>query len=229
MLGERLHLTGLALGGSRDCTVIGIVADAPISAMREDPRPAIYLPLISTHTPDSAILLIRGPRDAVASSVDHVERNDGIISTPREPIAVESEVIDQLGRERALAWVGVVFGSLATFVSLFSAFVVASSALQVQKREINIRLALGATRGRMLRLLTSQFGKVPAIGSVLGSVSAYFTIAKFGSLIVYSSGQLNEIALTSSIIMIALLGCALLRIVIVGSNPILDSQQLRGQ
>jgi hypothetical protein len=226
ILGERLRLKRLALGGPSDCTVIGVVDNAPYSSMREEPKPTIYVPLFGKSTPDSAFIFARGNPNAVRGAVERIAKEQGMGAQSPPTVALESEVLDQLGRERALAWIGAAFGALAIAVSLLSAFLVASGGLQAQSREIAIRLALGATRRSLVRLLTTEFGLIPLIGSIIGSLIAYFALLKVGQLLTYSDRQLADNAVEASVAMMFFLALALIKVIAAGSNQELDVKSL---
>jgi putative ABC transport system permease protein len=66
----------------------------------------------------------------------------------------------------------VVFGAVALFIATLGVYAVTSYSLSRRRREMNIRVALGAGRSDVLRLVTGQAGQPIAMGVALGLAGA---------------------------------------------------------
>jgi putative ABC transport system permease protein len=86
---------------------------------------------------------------------------------------LSAQVDASLARERMLATLSAFFGALALLLAVIGLYGTMSYTLSQRRKEIGIRLALGAVRTRVLRLVLGEVGRLVAAGVVLGGVIAY--------------------------------------------------------
>jgi ABC-type antimicrobial peptide transport system permease subunit len=80
-------------------------------------------------------------------------------------------VNDGLVRERTLAMLAGFFGILATALATVGLYGVVSYMVQQRQNEIGIRLALGSTRGQIVRLVLRQVTVLLVLGIALGAAT----------------------------------------------------------
>jgi ABC-type antimicrobial peptide transport system permease subunit len=84
-----------------------------------------------------------------------------------------SEQVDQsLARPRLLATLSGFFGALALVLAVIGLYGTMSYSVVRRRAEIGIRLALGAARSRVLRLVLGEAGWVVGVGLLLGAIGA---------------------------------------------------------
>jgi putative ABC transport system permease protein len=84
-----------------------------------------------------------------------------------------SDILDQQrAGSRFLAWLLTVFALLAAVLALVGIYGVIAYTVRQREREIAIRLAVGADRGRIMRLFVRQGAAVLAVGLGLGAAGA---------------------------------------------------------
>jgi ABC-type antimicrobial peptide transport system permease subunit len=88
---------------------------------------------------------------------------------------------DSLFVERIMAGLSVSFGLLATLLAAVGLYGVMSYAVARRTREIGIRMALGANRGRVLGLVLVDVGALATAGIVLGLAAAAVLLKVMGS------------------------------------------------
>ena len=121
--------------------------------------------------------------DAMRSSLDRVIRAFNPAITFRFRI-LQAEVNDSLLRERLMASLSGFFGFLAALLATIGLYGVISYMVVRRRSEIGIRMALGADRRRVLRLIMREAGLLLAIGLGVGTILA-LAVAKAASTLLF--------------------------------------------
>jgi len=151
--------------------VVGVAKTTNYQTLGEPPQACVYLPLRQNYA-DSMILYLRSERDpsAVLSSVQE-EIHSLDPGLPLEDIRTGTKVIDQ-----ALWWskmgVGLlgVFGFLALGLASVGLYGIMAYSVNQRRREIGVRMALGADQGNVSLLVLRQGMTVVGSGVVAGMV-----------------------------------------------------------
>jgi predicted permease len=136
--------------------VIGIVGDAKYRSLREPMQPTLYSPLganpsliLHVHTRTARPEVIMQPVRRLLAEAD-----------PRlsfvEVASLATEVADSIWPERAAAWLASVFAGAAMVIVAAGLYALAAFAVMQRRREIGIRMALGALPGDILRLMLTR-------------------------------------------------------------------------
>jgi ABC-type antimicrobial peptide transport system permease subunit len=93
------------------------------------------------------------------------------------------------------------FGILAALLSTLGLYGVIAYSVERRRRELGVRIALGATRDHVLRLVCGEAGRLLVIGLAIGIAGAY-GVSRYAASLLYGlqPGDLASLAL----------GCALL-------------------
>jgi predicted permease len=152
-------------------TVVGVARDAKYSTLTEPLRPFLYLP-IAQHWSATQTLVVRASGDPLALAPDIARAVRAIDPTLPRP------TVTTLGRENSVALIpqrvaALVSGTLGAVGLLLAAvglYGVISHSSSRRRREIGIRLALGARRGDVLQMILREGMRVTAIGVAIGLV-----------------------------------------------------------
>jgi predicted permease len=167
--------TGFRGAVTADVRIVGIV-ESPVKLSGED-VPAIFFPSpfpspIQTGAARTLHVRTQGPAEALAPAVrDLVTRLD-----PQAPIQ-ELATLDQKIRadyllERALARAAALLGLVALLLASVGLYGMSSYSVAMRRREIAVRMALGARADLVVAMVLRQSLAVAAIGSVLGGLVA---------------------------------------------------------
>jgi predicted permease len=172
---------GFRGGDGRDLTIVGIVADAKQTDLRSPAPNTVYLtrrqwPDMShansmmSMTSDRAVFAIRTtvpPAQLVAPA-----RAIILGELPKIRIRNVDPMTDLLsmtvGRESALASLSVAFGLVALLLAAIGLYGVMAFQVSARTREIGVRMALGARRSQVVRMVIGQALRVVAIGVGVG-------------------------------------------------------------
>lgn len=153
-------------------TVVGIVANTRLKYLHDAPKPAYFDPIRQrVHMLPWSVMMIRTADGAVhpGPALAKVLRDEfpGVALTDMAPFAeqVRRNVSDQrLSADLALAIAAL--GLLLAMVGLGS---VLSYAVSCRRQEIGLRMALGATVEKVVRMVLGEAGRIVAVGLVLGA------------------------------------------------------------
>ena len=161
-------------GLSEPVTVIGVVEDAKYSSLREERSGTVYLSAAQAEAPSPSMAVeLRAAGDPTAL----IEPVKAALAEVHPAISVEFTTLSaQLGRslhrERMLSVLSGLFGALALALAVLGLYGVMAYAVARRRNEIGVRIALGADRGRVLRMVLRDVALVVTLGLSAGLVAA---------------------------------------------------------
>jgi predicted permease len=155
--------------------IIGVVADARYSQIKGVVLPQVFTPRPPLDTQFVALFFyVRAALDAEtleAMIPEVVERID-----PNVPVSnlttVRRYVDNNTVFDRLMSLLSATFASLATLLAAVGLYAVLAFNVTQRKRELGLRLALGADPKDLRTLVLSQVGRVAAIGGAIGLLGA---------------------------------------------------------
>ena len=170
----RLFQTESEPEGMKAIEVIGVVRDARYGSLREEPTPTVFFAASQSDAPARTMtymLHVDGDPAALAPSVRAALLEvDSRMSFSAFPFSRQLD--GSLGRERMLATLSGFFGALAVLLALMGIYGIMAYSVARRRNEIGIRLALGADRGEVLRMVLFEVTRLLAFGVVAGVVAA---------------------------------------------------------
>ncbi len=195
--------------------VVGVVADARYRHVHEERQFFVYV-AAEQRLPAAATIHVRAAGDP-AALVETVRREVHALD-PDLPLADARTMawfVDQdLWKERSSAALLAVFGVLALALATLGIYGVLAQSVTLRRREIGIRLAIGASRGDLLRSVVGEGAAMIGAGLALGLLGAWL----FFKLATAVSSQLIDVSVADPLIYglaavvlfaVALLGCLL--------------------
>ena len=148
-----------------DIEVVGVVNDAVYDDVRAVGKPLMYFP---SEAGDLYVVRAQGePTDLVGSLRREIQALD-----PRLIVTVVAPVMEDiersLVRERLLARLSWVFAAVAATLAAIGLYGLMAYAVANRARDIGVRMALGAHRGRVLRAEVSSALRLVVIGIAIG-------------------------------------------------------------
>jgi putative ABC transport system permease protein len=199
---------GVKFGGE----VIGIVGDVRQRALSQDVTPHMYMPYLqwpvneydvvirSTTPPD---VVLAGARMLLRALDPQIPMNDARAYT--------DIVAGSLGDRRFYMVLLALFAAVAMSLAVVGVYGVMAYGVQQRRREIGIRMALGATRKRVVRMVLSDGLRMVGAGVALGLVAASGLTRLLHSLL-YSVGPRDPVTFVVAPLLLtfaAVVACAL--------------------
>ena len=158
--------------GNAECEVRGIVRDARGGELRDDIPARAYAPFFPLRANQNGAatveLQVSGDPMSIQPEVRRVIRSmspslrEPTVHTVRELIGLDTAT------DRATAWLSMLFGVLALVMAAAGIYGVLSYSVSRRVKEIGVRLALGAARGSILRMIAGEAAMIAIAGTALG-------------------------------------------------------------
>jgi putative ABC transport system permease protein len=157
--------------------VVGVVSDVRPVLQERTARPFVYFAMSQDWRPYAAHVLVRGTdaRSSIALATSAITGADPFADVRR--VQTLSQMVAQiLYPRRIAAAILAVSGAVALFLATVGIYGVVSYSVAQRTGEIGVRMALGAERGDIVRLVLREAGLVAALGSIGGLVLGYAAI-----------------------------------------------------
>jgi len=191
--------------------IVGVVGNVRHLALETAPRAELYQPLgqaswprmfvaVRTLTPNPLTLV-----PAIQEAVWSVDKN----VAPGTARSMETLIARSLLQRKFTMTLLTMFAGLAVTLAAIGLYGVMSYSVSQRTREIGIRMALGAQRAEVLKLIVKQGMTVTAIGVLLGIVASLGVTRLIANLLfgVSATDFATFLALSSVLLFVALLAC----------------------
>ena len=178
-IGRRFRVEASSTTPERLYEIVGLVGDAKYRRLRDAARPVIFVAILQrggnvaggTYLVRTSTAL-QGFTPAVRDALARVNPRLRFIVR-----GLEAEIRDGLLRDRAMALLSSLLGGLAALLAAVGLHGVAAYGIERRRREIGIRLALGADRRRIVASVLRENGRLIAAGLGVGTVLALVVTA----------------------------------------------------
>lgn len=169
-------------------TIIGVVGDVKYSGLDSAPTPQLYVPYREqgwASTSRRMFVIVRTQGDPLSivptlrAELAALDRNLPLAHV----VTMEQRLETSLDQQRFRTLVLGAFAGLALLLACFGIYAVSAYFVEQRTREIGIRVALGATRRDIVRLVVRQALAMSALGVVFGVAGALMLTRAIRSLL----------------------------------------------
>ena len=168
----------------RWATIVGVVAHVRTAGLEVDPRPQVYWSY-RQWVQNRAVLAVRTATEPFAlfapviKAIRSVDAEQAVFDVRTMP-----EIVDRsLAQRRLTTMLMAGFGALALLLAAVGIYGVVAYGVTQRMREFGIRVALGATRREVTRLVVWQGTLMAIVGSVVGLILAVAAAGAMSNLV----------------------------------------------
>jgi putative ABC transport system permease protein len=197
-------------------TIVGVVSDVKYTGLDTAPEPTLYVPYFEqgwTSFSREMFLVVRATGDP--KSLEHSLRSTVLGLDPDLPLTHVRTMNEFLSRSVAEPRFRTVllgaFAAMALLLAAVGIFGVMSYVVSRRTQEIGVRMALGASRAQVLRMVLGEGMRVALIGTAIGLVEAFALTRLIRSWLyaVLPADPLTFVAIPSVVMIVAALACYL--------------------
>lgn len=198
-IGQRILLNDR---GSVPCEIVGVVASSRQFALARDPAPEIFTPYRQSRVPYMYVVVKsrRDPMALVGPIRGAVKEID-----PDQPVGqrtLEQQFANAIAAPRLNALLLSIFAALAVLLAGIGIYGVVSYLVGKRTREIGIRMALGASRGSVLRSALGRGLRLAGLGVVTGLIASMM-VARLLARFLYRVGVNDPVTFAFVVVLLA--------------------------
>jgi cell division protein FtsX len=201
------HVRVGALPARQDMEIVGVVSNARLYDLKDARLDAIYTAALQDADVNAKCLVIRGtsvPFEAIRRTVE----TNGI-EFVREIRTLDYTVGRALLRERLVAALATFFGLVGALLAATGVFALMSYSVEQRRREIGIRMALGAEPARVVGSILRDGARIALVGVAAGLVAALLAARAIGAFLfgVAPSDPVTLVTASLALFFVSILAC----------------------
>jgi predicted permease len=202
--GRGANVLGARIGITRpEYTIVGIARDAKYAHVREAVPPVWYVPYEQQANVKYLNLYVRtsgdleGASAGVRAAIAAVDRDVALF----EVRSVEAQLDGLLAAERTLATLATFFGSTAVVLAAIGVYGMLAFILTTRRREIGIRMALGARPQTIRRHVLAEALWPVAFGALTGTATAV-ALMRYTASLLYGVTPLDVVSFGAGVLVV---------------------------
>ena len=217
-VGQRLRTHRPVLGSNDFSTadnveIVGVVGNVTLAEIGAPPEPILYAPVAQNLWSTTHWLTVRanGDAEALAGKLREIVMRLDPTQPVDQPGTLAASFDNQFAEPRFQSQLMGAFAGLALVLAVVGIYGINSYAVTERRREIGVRLALGATPERLLREIVGRGMRLTLVGIVIGLLSAVALNSTLASLLVGVSATdpLTLAAVTGLLTLVGAVACYL--------------------
>ena len=229
------YLAGGSVIGSRivrrqpipgDATVVGVVGDARERGLDREPVPTVYFCSNASSPTPFFLVRTRGDPAAVASAVRLKMKELEPLRAVYDISSLDEQIGDAYAENRLRAVLLGLFAATALSLAGLGLYGTLSYVISLSRREVGLRIALGALRGQIVSKFLLKTVRVVALACVAGLLLA-FALSRALSGMLFGISATDPLTVLAVLVIVATVGGAATLIPAVRASRIEPMQALR--
>ena len=196
-------------GDFRLLTIVGIVGDTHEYGLEKPPQPTVYVNLFQRPRPVMTLTMLSDAETRSVSSAARAILQDLDPEIPPSFRTFQQVYSAQLGSRKFNVILIGFFGITSLLLAMAGVFGVMAYSVSRRTREFGVRVALGATSGKVLGMVLGQGMRTILIGLAIGIAGSFALTRTMSSLLfgVTATDPLTFAGVTILLVAVALLAC----------------------
>ena len=192
-------------------TVVGLIGDFHLYSIRDENVATMAFVSYPYGAFQNTGLTIRvagsvPPASIMTAVREEIRRSDSLLPLFNVRSGEENRRIN-FWQDRLFGWMFSLFGAIALLLASIGIYAVLSYSVAQRTQEIGVRLALGASRRDVFRLILAQAARLAVMGIVLGAAGAAL-VTPLVRTIVYNVTPTDPVSFLGTALFLALVACA---------------------
>ena len=173
-------------GGELNIEIVGVVQDAAYSEVKGDVPPLFFLPYRQGNQLGWKTFYVRSglPAEQVVAQV-RAKMSELDPNLPLENVrTLDQQAAESVFLDRMISTLSVAFALLATLLAAVGLYGVLAYSVTQRRREIGVRMALGARSREVQGMVLRQVGRMGMLGGIIG-VAAALSLGRFLASLLY--------------------------------------------
>jgi predicted permease len=203
-IGQHVSIRSFPKRPGRDMEIVGICKNVRYGGLKDKARPVIYVPYNQGFPkPQQMIYELRAsgnPLSLVNTVREIVHQADSLVPLSNVKSQVQ-EINQTINQEIIFAQLCTAFAILALIIACVGLYGTVSYNVARRTGEIGIRMALGAQRARVVKMILRQVFVLTAVGLAIG-VPAAFGTSKLIASFLYGMKPNDPLAITAAVVIL---------------------------
>jgi putative ABC transport system permease protein len=208
-LGRRFTREATPSGPEKTFAIVGVVRRSTYASLKADPRPVVYYATtqgLGSQRPRVVIRTRHADASVAPAITAALTKRDARIQV--RYAVMPTLIRDTLVQDRLLASLSGGFGVVAALLTMVGLYGLVAYAVTRRTPEIGIRMALGATRGDIARLLVGETGVLLTVGAACG-IGLAVAGGRFAAALLFRVQPHDPVSLAGAVVLLALIAaCA---------------------
>lgn len=211
-MGERI-IIGKGLGPRLEQPprqIVGIVGDVRENGLDRPPQPAAYIPVVQSRTAATVSWVVRTRAQSASVNTEIQNTLRQATGLPVPPLQSMEDVIAQSTERQSFNMsLMLIFGASALVLAMIGLYGVMSYLVVQRTHEIGVRMALGAQKGDVVRMVVGEGFKLTVVGVMVG-IGGAGVLTRFLSSLLFGVKPTDPLTFTAVSLFfmgVALLAC----------------------
>jgi predicted permease len=201
------HTFHLEMGAGRPeplYQIVGLVRNTKYYDLKEEFKPIGFFPVAQDEHPGSGMNIVLrmggSPSPVIRGAKAAIAGVSSSISVQIKPLS--AQLSDSMLGDRAMAILSSAFGALAASLATLGLYGVMSYMVARRRKEIGVRMALGADRRRVVQLILKEAVLLLAIGLALGVALSLWTV-QLAQKLLFGVQPRDALSLGSAVVLLS--------------------------